>query len=632
MFGLFKNGSSVEQKEIDIPKDSFKKSVITTKDLIPDLKDISKKYEISIKELDIKILSYKTFVNDKSSDEVVEITELNKDKYLSGEYILDENISYFQELRVEVEKKELDSFPLEISLGANKDLTQIRATIKAKKNISYFDGLEAEILSQIDKKKAKLGLMLGFMDEATKSSVKKVGSIIRVNGGLSQNISFNICDGFSKVDPIMPKIIEIFKDKKIDDEINKQKVMYDVKEGQLVLEILKAKEGRVGRDCKGNIIKLDNTSLEEGSESLVEVKMSEDFLKKEDDEKIQYFAQKSGYIYEGIGNKYEIKDELVVDSVSLKTTGDIDVGDESDVRVTIQEDDSIIDAVGPGVELDTNELNIAGSVANNAKIKANIVQIKGQTHQSSKIEANEIQIHLHKGYAVGDEIEIDILEGGVVVGDIVRVKSIFGGEIRAKEVYIDEVTSNSKIFASHHIEINKITGNGNIFRIDALAQRNFHEIYEELSKNLQEMEIKLSKLPKILKSKKRSINNEKENIKEINKTLEELKRFGREPLASLVMKLKDHQKKIKEFNSLLKELKDAKLKKETLHQELVELNTSVLKAKVINNSPWKEFNEVVFKLIEPPIEISFLPKEGEITKVLTLKSSGEGEYNIKRGA
>ena len=630
MFGLFKKGSNdafddnLNQNE----QKSFEKMVINTKDLLSDLEDISKNYNISLKEIDIKMLSYKSYMKDSSSDKVIEITELNKEKYLSEEYILNENISYTQELRVEVYKKEGNDFPLLISLAANKDLTQVRATVKSKEKITYFDGLEGEIISQIEKKKAKLGLMIGMMDENMRSGVKKLISLIRVNKGLSKNISFIICEGFSKVDPINQEIIEVYKNKN-GESTNGQKSMCDVKEGDLVIEVLKAKEGRVGRDCKGKILSIDEISL---NDAPVELNMSEDFILKEDDDKIQYFANKSGYIYEGIGNKYEIKDELVVDSVSVKTTGDIDIGEESDVRVTIQEDNSALDAVGPGVEIDTNELNIAGSVANNAKIKANIVQIKGQTHQSSKVEAKEIQIHLHKGYAEGDEIEIEILEGGVVIGDIVRVKKFFGGEIRAKEVYLDEVTSNSKVFASHHIEINKITGNGNIFRVDALAQRNFHQIYEELTKKYKEVEIKLSKFPKILKSKKRSIDNEKENIKEINKTLEELKKFGREPLASLVMKLKDHQKKIKEFNSLLKELKDAKLKKETLHQELVELNTSVLKAKVINNSPWKEFNEVVFKLIEPPIEISFLPKEGEITKVLTLKSSGEGEYNIKRGA
>jgi hypothetical protein len=128
-----------------------------------------------------------------------------------------------------------------------------------------------------------------------------------------------------------------------------------------------------------------------------------------------------------------------------------------------------------------------------------------------------------------------------------------------------------------------------------------------------------------------AIDREKENIVQINKSIEEMKKFGRQPLASLVMKLKDHQEKIKVFNSLLKELKDAKLRRDSLHEELTELNTSVLKAKVINHSPWREFNEVVFKLIEPPIEVSFLPKEGEVIKELTLRSSDEGEYNIKRG-
>jgi len=141
----------------------------------------------------------------------------------------------------------------------------------------------------------------------------------------------------------------------------------------------------------------------------------------------------------------------------------------------------------------------------------------------------------------------------------------------------------------------------------------------------------VTKLPKELKQKKAKILSQKENIDEINKTIIDMKKFNKTPPASLILKLKDQQDRIKEYNSLLKELKDAKIQNDLLHEQLEELNTSVLSAKVINKSAWKEFNEVKFKLIEPPIEVSFLPKEGETIKALSLGSTDEGDYQIKRG-
>ena len=622
--GIFGTKEDSDTSTID-ERPSFKSTIINTKNLADELESISKKYNIATRELDFKLLSYKTFYTHANSGETTEVTELNKDEVLTEENILDSDISFFQELRVEVfQKSGKSTFPLSISIGGNKDLTNIRATIKPKEKITYFDGLDGEIMAEFNKKKAKLGLMLGMMDESMMSGVKKLISLIRVNGSINESITLNICKGYEYKDNTKEQLIEHY----LDEESGENLAMHGVKEGDLVLEYIKPKDGRAGRNCKGEILQLNAVELSTG---VGRISVTEDFEIKEDEDRVLYIAKTKGFINVGMGNKYEIKDEYVIDSVSLKTTGDIDVGEESDVRVTIKEDDFIQDAVGPGVVIDTNEIKIAGSVANNAKIKAVTAQINGQTHQSSHVEAKELKIHLHKGYAEGDVVEIDVLEGGTVVGDIVRIKQLSGGEIRAKEVYVEQVMSNSKIFASHHIEVDKIDGNGNIFTIDSLAQRDFDKKYKEITESLSSIETMVTKLPKELKQKKAKILSQKENIDEINKTIIDMKKFNKTPPASLILKLKDQQGRIKEYNSLLKELKDAKIQNDLLHEQLEELNTSVLSAKVINKSSWKEFNEVKFKLIEPPVEVSFLPKEGETIKALSLGSTDEGDYQIKRG-
>jgi hypothetical protein len=604
---------------------SFERTIINTKNLSADLEVISKKYKITLQEIDFKVISYKTYFSKADEKTITEITELNKDEILTIDNILDPNNSFSQELRVEVfQKSSKSKFPLSISIGGNRNLTIIRATVKPKEKITYFDGLDGEIMAELNKKKAKLGLMLGMMDESMMSGVKKLISLIRVNGCIKENVTLNICKGYELQENKNEQLIEHY----INENPTENLAMHGVQKGDLVIEFIKSKDGINGRNCKGEILKTNSVEL---SNSIGEIKVSEEFEIEEKDDRVLYFAKTKGYINLGMGNKYEIKDEFVIDSVSMKTTGDIDVGEDSDIRVTIKEEDFMQDAVGPGVEIDTNEINIAGSVANNAKIKAVTVQIKGQTHQSSHIEAKEVKIHLHKGFVEGDVVEIDILEGGVVVGDVVRIKQLSGGEIRAKEVYIDKVMSNSKIYASHHIEMNTIEGNGNLFTIDPLAQRDFEKKHEKINKNLSTILSIVKKLPKELKQKKAKIQSQKENIDEINRTIADMKKFKKTPPAALILKLKEHQDRIKKYNSLLKELKDAKIQESSLHESLLELNTSIMSANVINKSSWREFNEVKFKLIEPPIDVSFLPKEGEVIKTLSLDSTEEGDYQIKRG-
>ena len=81
----------------------------------------------------------------------------------------------------------------------------------------------------------------------------------------------------------------------------------------------------------------------------------------------------------------------------------------------------------------------------------------------------------------------------------------------------------------------------------------------------------------------------------------ELKQSNVEPPITLYAKIKDFQEKVVEYNALLQSFKD---KKETLHElknELSAVQTKVFSAKIINHSVWKEYNEVRFHLISPPM-------------------------------
>ncbi len=628
LFGMFKRKNTAAE---EVPEEQtatpFEKTTITTQNLSQDLSELAKKHNISVKTLDFKILSYKTFFKLKNDAKFQEITELNRAEILKKENLRDSDMSLYQELKIEVFQKTAASrFPISMAIGGNKAMTRIQAKIKPQEELDYFEGLEGEILAELDRKKVKSGLLVGCMDESMKEGVHKIVSAIRVNNAIIDPILFDICKGYDVIHPGGEEIIYHYRLNQ-DGELDEHSTMKGVKAGDLVLEVVKQQEGANGRNCKGEIIGLNNVEL---SSEITPVNVNEDFEVQENEDRALYIAKKDGYVFEEKEHAFAIKDEYTIDAVSLKTTGSINVGQDKDIKIKVKSQDNISDAVGAGMKIDTSEITIAGNVANSAEILANKVEVQGQTHQSAKIIADTIKLNIHKGYAEGNEVNVEVLEGGKIVADIVRVKQLFGGEIEAKEIYIEKVLSNAKVSASHHIEINEIEGTGNVFVIDASVQRGYHEKNESIVAKIAEITGDVKKLSKEVKRCRDKIEQEQNNITEINVKVRELKAAGVKPPAALFLKLKDHQARIKKHNSLLKELKDAKIQKTSLQEDLTELNASVYEAQVINRSIWKEFNEVIYKLLDPPVEVSYLAKEGDMVEVLTLKSTEEGEFQIKR--
>ncbi len=620
-----------KRKKEDTAPIEFEKKVIESSDITKDLKKIAAIHQIDVKTLDYKIISYKTFYKKIDSPRYRGLQEIEREKFFKEENILNPELEIMQKLKIEVFKKNSSRFPIRIAIGGNKPLTKVVATIKKQDAVNYFDGLESEIIAEIDKKKAKLNILLGFFEGDVRSEVKKLVSLIRVNQKIEENVSIVLCQAYEMKKQSIGEIFYKFRDKEID---NEQKVdhsnkdfMHTVQEDDVMIEIYKPREGRVGRNCKGDLLSLQEVEL---SSELPSITVSADIECQELEDKIVYIAKRSGFINEVQPNNFEINDELVVNEVSFKTTGSIEAGEDKDIKIDIKGNDSMSDAIGAGVHIETSEVKAEGNVGNGAIVKAKLIEIGGQTHQSAKLYGGNVSVNLHKGFIDGEDITIDLLEGGKVVGDIVRIKKASGGEIEAREVYIESVLSNVNVQASHHIELDKVEGTGNKFIIDAKAQRGFKEKVEVIKNDMDDIKSNMELITKKIKQMKKKIYSEKDTTIKIQDRILELRASGTKPPASLVAKMKENQNRIKEHNLLLKELKDARMQSETLTEDLTNLQSSVFEAKVVNNSTWREFNEVIFRIIEPPINASHLLKDGEIAHEITLDTAEDGKFILNR--
>ena len=611
---------------------------IETGDLAKHIDKVAQEYRIPVKMIDFKILSYRTFYRKRGEKKYKEIKTDEAKRLRESELLLDPDIEIRQQIKAELFKKERAKAPvLKMVIGANKAMTKIFLTFKKQQILQYSDTMEREILAEIDRKMARLGLLLGvFNHEDLQGIVSRVVSTVRVNKSIDEDMQIVLCEGVEAEAPSPARITYHYKHSntgKLDEDVQvdyaDRGYIQTVSEGDLILECTKATEGHIGRTCRGEVIPVPQPHIEL-SEECEGIEIEEGIRIEEDEEHIRYIATRKGYVNEPRQNHFVIQDELVIDEVSFRTTGSIEAGEDKDVKIHIQTHDEFADSVGSGVRVETSELRTHGNVGSGAYIKAKVVEIGGQTHQTSVIEAKEAKIQLHKGSVEADSVEIEILESGKVIADVVRINKISGGEIQAKEVYVQSVLSNAIIKASHLIEIEQVEGNGNKFIIDPTAQRGFAEMVEKIETDLNERKKEVATLTQKIKRLRTKIHNEKETIDQINQRISELKEQGVRPPEALINKLKEHQKVIKEHNLLLKELKDVKIEKERLKSELKEMQSSVFDAKVINHSIWKEFNEIKFMILNPPVEAVYLPKEGEMGEEITLGQTEEGEFILNR--
>ncbi len=636
---LFKFLKSDNEKEVVVKVENkekvpFNKTTIATSDISKDLEKIASKSQISVKELDFKILFYKTFYKKNTDTSYQELSEDKRREFFKLENLLAADLKIKQKIKIEVfQKNNSSKFPIKMSISGNKSMTQIIATMKKQDNIQYFDGLEGEIIAELNRRKAKIGLLLGVRDKCLYEDVEKLISVIKVNKKIDEDFKVRLCEG---IDPFSGGTGEIiYHYKKNSGDVNEtDKVdhanrgfMNGVKKGDLLFEHSEPKAGHIGRDCKGQIIENESVKIDLSAER--SIKICEHIIKEERDGRVLYIANKDGYINDE-DDGFQISDELVVDSVNFKATGSIEGGNDKDIKINIKGNDALKDAIGAGVKIETSELNAAGNVGDGAEIMANKVEIGGQTHQNSTIISKDVKVNIHKGSIEGENVEINSLEGGKITADIVRVNKISGGEIFAREIYIDTVLANSSIYASHHIEIQAINGIGNSFVIDSSVQRGFKEKVRDVETRLNQTESDIIANTKKVKQLRMKISNDQGNIKKINEKIAELKASNTKPPASFIMKLKDNNENIKLHNSLLKEIKDGKIMLVTLNEELEDIQSSVFEAKVINRTTWKEYNEVKFITLKPPIEVSFLPKEGEFVEELSLQKGIDGEFEINR--
>ncbi|MDQ1298852.1 MAG: hypothetical protein QG558_1391, partial [Campylobacterota bacterium] len=304
-------------------------------------------------------------------------------------------------------------FDLRFSLAFNKYRTKIVAVIDPASKIPLKKGIQEYLKETIYRKKLRNGYMIGITDQTLDQEIKTLLLKIQKEGPLNAPYRLPIATFYSPTPASNDNIILHYK--KIARENN---LVDGVEVDDLIFEYIFALNGIDGRSCTGEHIHVDEPLIRYQHALGID---HQTIRAEEDHRSIRFYAICSGFVERKDGI-FTVSHDLVLKSASFKSTGSMEAGREKEINIKIGEGADGEDAVGSGVTIDVQMLDVKGTVGSNTKIQACEVTIGAQTHKKSLIEVQEnATIHLHRGNLKAKNATIDILEAGTIEAQTVYV-------------------------------------------------------------------------------------------------------------------------------------------------------------------------------------------------------------------
>jgi len=607
--------------------------IVRTGNVAKELMSTAANHKVSVKTLDFRLLDTQTFIRTLSDgDEWIEvggqeIADIEESMYLNPKF----EIKQIYEIEIFTLTQTDTQDTMEVSIAGNATLTNIYLTIKEGSYATYSEDFELNFFELIKKKKLRANLMIGIFDSMMRSNLLDMLAKVRVYGEYTfvDQERYIIASGFEPIATVDDKLI-LHYDKKhqaMDEEgrVNYAKRGYivSVVENDLLIEYIKPLKGTIGRNVRGEII-LPKEPIVRNEPTFT---CTDKIIRNDLEKTIEFRAKTGGYVTLE-GGVYDIKSEMDVSEISFRSTGSIDTDLGADVSINVKEKDSLKDAIGMGMVVTVHTINVEGSVGQDAKITAQKATIEGQVHSSAVVSADELTINVLKGKAYGREIHVSRLEQGEIEGEKVFVGQAVGGKIRAREVVIELLGSHVKITASKSIEIKKLVGGENVLTIDPLLNES-REMLGDDEQKMQEAKEDLLSTQKELTYYEDTI---KENLvayEGIKKKLLHYKQNGIKPPMAFVEKYQQFQHFKKKFEELREQFQ---IKSDALAQlgiKRTSLQGDIFDARIINHDRWRNYNEVIFKLIDPPVDITYFPTDGSDETMLGLHEDEDGEFTIR---
>ena len=232
--GLFNFGKKEQKRE-------FRPKVVLTENVSEELIKTAKEYYMPISSLDFNLISYKTYVKFPGEDFIEANKEL-LEKFLILENLINEEAEIKQVYEIEIIKhKPQPNFELLGQMKVNDMYTYAEFTVSKNSLIKVNDVFE-KVKTELNKKKIRNSLLIDIFD-LMDEDIKKLQSIILIDEKLNSDFTIKLCKGLDPIKSVKGRVLYHFKKNK--DEKN---LIYPVKSGDDLIEIILPKPGRNGRD------------------------------------------------------------------------------------------------------------------------------------------------------------------------------------------------------------------------------------------------------------------------------------------------------------------------------------------------------------------------------------------------
>ncbi|TKX34197.1 flagellar assembly protein A [Campylobacter taeniopygiae] len=592
------------------------KIISYTEDPNQELLEVSSRTNIDLNELDFKLLAFSTqyCFNDNQWEK---ISEKDLSLFEKDEVFLKNDLKIKQEYKIEIfHRINEDKLAHAVKLIANKNLTKIVAQIDFS-SLVFHEKLALELLQNIYKKMLKLRFLIGIRIFNFKKELLSACNKHKLNPS-NQIVQINVARGIDPIQSQDEKLILLYKEKAKNYTIDeKRSGIIAVDENEVVLKHTKFKQGKEGKDLNLRVLKVLSAN-----ENKIKFTCSSAFKAVENEDFTDYIALKKGFVSEE-SDRFDINNLLEFNGVDFKNIGIIRAGIDKNVKINIKFISDMQDAVNSGVGIECEELNIAGSVGSNTHLKATKMKIEGITHSKAYIYAKEGYIKTHRGFAEGEILNIDLLEGGTVKAKEVKIKKSLGGTIQAEKVYVESLENNNTCVFYDCAVVENMKGQNNKFNIKVKSlDKDYDKEFLDIKNKISTLNLKINKLKHFISSNKNSILN-------IEKKAIQLKNQGQNIPPQYEKALKEFSFQNRELNKAINEEKELLELKKQLHSELVVLEQSLFEAKFINKSgKWNDMNEIKFSLIEPKKDILYSSFSNESAKFIGLQKNTENNQEF----
>lgn len=597
------------------------------------IRQIAREYNVAPQSIDFDILRTVTELAEPEHD-FVELDHEHAQRLLEDAYLMQPDLQLRQIHEINVRPRHSDeAVKLEMSISVDKFYTRAIANLKKSSVIPYTSNLTEVIIGEINKRKARNGMLINLRDKSMREAIAKLATKIRINGKLLQDYEIELTRWVEPKPTIDDKLIfHTGSDEKLDGPDEKKRVDYAdrgfvqaVNAGDLICEYVKPRQGVPGRNFRGEYLEAKEP---DSSHAPAFTPDAESVDVAENDRRILFSAKRNGYIQLD-EKELKVGDKLEVGDISFKTTGDIKAGTDKEVKINVKGEDVTEDHIGPNTKVSASEVSVSGSIANGARIRGNTVKVDGQTHKTSKIIAGDAHINIHRGELEAKTAEISRLEYGTVTGDHVVVQQAIGGTISGKVVEVKQLKSHTTIIASHQVRIRDLEGGENKIYIQAAASKSEKKRLDKLVADREALTQERKEAEKEYKKYKEIVRLNKPQADDMKEKILRDKKLGKTPPYAFVQRYKRFLEEMKEAKTLQDKLEMVEKRLGKVLDDINVIQDAVFSAEVICDSGWINHNTLIYKLLDPPTEFTFVPKQSYRGQPLKLVRVGADEFTVK---